>query len=93
MSIMAEKKETEKKKKTVKVVKYTTKPKEKKEKKSLWVRFRIFCNGVKSEFNKVHWPSKQDMLKYSIATIFFIIFCGLFFYAIDIIFAFIRSLF
>ena len=62
-------------------------------KKGLWTRFRIFCNGVISEFNKVHWPKKEDMLKYSIATIFFIIFCGAFFYVIDVIFAFIRSLF
>ena len=64
-----------------------------KEKKSLLVRFRIFCHGVKSEFDKVHWPSKDNMIKYSISTIVFIIFCSLFFYAIDVIFAFIRSLF
>ncbi len=63
------------------------------EKKNLWTRFRIFCHGVKMEFDKVHWPSKENMIKYSIATIFFIIFCSLFFYAIDIVFAFIQSLF
>ena len=62
-------------------------------KKGAWANFRIFCNGVKGEFNKVHWPSKENMLKYSIATIFFIIFCGAFFYLIDVIFALIRSLF
>lgn len=64
----------------------------KEEKKSLWVRFRIFCHGVKSEFKKVHWPSKTDMIKYSIATIFFVVFCALFFYLIDILFALIQSL-
>jgi len=63
------------------------------EKKSLWVRFRIFCHGVKSEFEKVHWPNKEKMIKYSIATIFFIIFCSLFFYLINVIFALIQSLF
>jgi preprotein translocase SecE subunit len=69
------------------------KKKEKKqEKKSLWIRFRTFCSGVKSEFDKVHWTSKSKMIKYSIATIIFIIFCALFFYAIDIIFAWIQSL-
>ena len=62
-------------------------------KKSLWIRFRTFCNGVKSEFNKVHWPSKKEMLKYSLATILFIIFFALFFYAIEVIFALIQSLF
>lgn len=63
------------------------------EKQSFFVRFRIFCNGVKSEFKKVHWTSKKDMLKYSIATIVFIIFFSLFFYGIDIIFAFVKTLF
>ena len=29
-------------------------------KKSAWVRFRIFCHGVKSEISKVHWPSKEE---------------------------------
>ena len=62
------------------------------EKKGLFTKFRIFCNGVKSEFLKVHWPTKKDMVKYSIATIVFVVFCGLFFYAIDIIFALIKSL-
>lgn len=62
-------------------------------KKSLWVRFRIFCHGVKSEFLKVHWPSKKDMVRYSIATIFFVVFCSLFFYLIDVIFALFQSIF
>lgn len=62
-------------------------------KKSLWVRFRIFCHGVKSEAKKVHWPTKKDMIKYSIATVLFIVFCSLFFYIIDIIFALVQSLF
>ncbi len=88
-SIKKKEKKKEVKKTTKKVVKNT----QKKEKKSLFVRFRIFCHGVKSEFKKVHWPSKKDMVKYSIATIFFIIFCALFFYLIDVIFAFIQSLF
>ncbi len=73
--------------------KKTTKKKVKEEKKSLWVKFRIFCHGVKSEFLKVHWPSKKDMVRYSIASIFFIIFCSLFFYLINVIFALVQTLF
>mgnify|MGYP004504412979 CR=1 FL=1 len=65
----------------------------KEEKNSLWVKFRIFCHGVKTEFTKVHWTSKSDMVKYSIATIIFIIFCSLFFYGIDALFAFFQALF
>ena len=87
-------KTTSKGKKEAKVVKTAAKKEVKStEKKGLFTKFRIFCNGVKSEFNKVHWPNKKDMVKYSIATIVFVIFCGLFFYAIDIIFAFIKSRF
>ena len=83
-------KETKKepKKKTVKKVVYKTE-----EKPNLFVRFRLFCSGVKSEFLKVHWTSKNDMVKYSIATIFFIIFCSLFFYLIYVLFALVQSLF
>jgi len=80
-------------KKEEKVVKTSPKKKEvNTEKKGIFTKFRIFCHGVGSEFHKVHWPSKKDMVKYSIATIVFIIFCGLFFYAIDIVFALIKSL-
>lgn len=85
---------TTKTKKETKKVKTTTVKKEtkKEEKKGLFTKFGIFCHGVKNEFLKVHWPSKKDMVKYSIATIIFVIFCGLFFYAIDVIFALIRTL-
>lgn len=58
-----------------------------------FAKIRIFFNGVKSEFKKVHWASKSDMLKYSIATIFFIIFCSLFFYLVEVIFALVQSIF
>ena len=67
--------------------------KKKEPKKSLWVRFRIFCHGVKSEFTKVHWTSRKDLVKYSIATICFLVFSALFFYVIDVLFALIQSLF
>lgn len=86
-------KEIKKEKKEVSKKKNDSKKTEKKEKKSLWVRFRIFCHGVKSETLSVHWPNKKDMIRYSIATIFFIVFCAVFFYAIDIIFALIQSIF
>lgn len=67
--------------------------KENSKKKSLWARFRIFCHGVKSEFQKVFWPTKKDMVKYSITTILFIIFLSIFFYLIDVVFALFLKLF
>lgn len=91
--IAVKKNKEEEPKKVEKKTKKNTKKKVKEEKKSLWVRFRIFCHGVKSEFTKVHWPSKKDMIRYSIASIFFIIFCSLFFYLINVIFALIQTLF
>ncbi len=84
----------EKKKKQTKKEKQPEKKKEtKKEKKGLWASFMTFCHGVKSEFQKVHWPNKENMIKYSIAVIIFIILCSLFFYVIDILFAAILAMF
>ena len=81
-------------KKKEKPAKKNEKKEEKKEnKKGLFTKIRIFFHGVKNEFKSVHWTSKEDLLKYSISTIVFIIFCSLFFYLIDILFALVRSLF
>lgn len=87
------KKEIKKEKKLVDNKNIKKSEKNKGEKKNIFVKFRIFCHGVKSEFNKVHWPSKENMVKYSVASIIFILFCSGFFYLIDVIFALIQSLF
>lgn len=63
-----------------------------KEKKSLWAKFRTFLSGVKAESKKVHWTTKNDMVKYSIATVIFIVFCSLFFYGIEVAFALLQTL-
>jgi len=86
-------KETKKEEKKVEPTKSKKKEKKDKKKKGLIERFIIFLNGVKGEIHKVHWTSKQDMVKYSIATILFIVFMSLFFYLIDILFALVQSLF
>lgn len=85
-------KKNNKKKDVVKKVNSKSSKKEN-TKNSAWTRFMIFCHGVKSEFKKVVWPSKENMVKYSITTILFIIFLSIFFYAIDVIFALILKLF
>lgn len=74
-------------------VKSKNEVKQEETKKGLFTKIRIFFNGVKGEFSKIHWTSKENMVKYSIATIFFILFCSCFFYLIDIIFALVRSIF
>ena len=80
-------------KKSEKKVEKKVKKNSSNDKKSLWAKFRIFCNGVKSEFGKVHWPDKKDMLKYSIAKIVYKILLDLFFYVIEVIFALVQTLF
>ena len=51
-----------------------------------------YFHGVKVEIERVKWPTKKEVLKYSISTIGFIIFFALLFYAIDLIVTFIREL-
>ena len=85
---MSKEEKVEKLKKEKKVKKET---KKKKERKNLWASFRVFCAGVKSEFTKVHWTSKKDLVRYSVATIFFMLFSAVFFYVIDVLFALVQS--
>lgn len=51
-----------------------------------------FFKNVKSEMKKVKWPTKKDMIKYSVATLSIIIFFGLFFTASDFIIMGIKEL-
>ena len=64
----------------------------KKEKRNIFASISNFFSGVKTEFKRVKWPSRKDMVKYSIATIIFIVCCSLFFYLIDVIIAALHSL-
>ena len=57
----------------------------KKDEKKASVKKESWWQGVKSEFKKVRWPSKKEMIKYSIATICFIIFFALFFWIIELV--------
>lgn len=59
--------------------------KEKKEKKE------SFFKSVRHELSKVTWPSKRNMVKYSIATIIFIIFFALYFYCIELLMAWLKA--
>ena len=50
-----------------------------------------YFKGVKKEISRIRWTSKKDLLKYSISTIVFMLFFGVFFYAIDLLVALLRS--
>ena len=43
----------------------------------------LFFVGVKQEMGKVRWPSRKEMVKYSSATLTFIVIFALFFIASD----------
>lgn len=49
-----------------------------------------FFHNVGSEVSKVKWPSKKDMVKYSVATISFVLFFGIYFSLINLIVAAIK---
>ena len=50
-----------------------------------------FIGEVRKEMSKVVWPSRKNLVKYSIAAIAFIIFFSLFFYVIELIMALLKA--
>ncbi len=51
-----------------------------------------FFHGVKKEVKRSHWPTGKELVKYSVITIVMILFFGVFFYGLDVIFAFLKGL-
>lgn len=47
---------------------------------------------IKKEMQKVHFPNKKDMIKYSVSTICFVIFFGIYFYLIQLVMALLETL-
>ena len=85
------KSETKKRKQTKEEKKNTKNVKTNKKKETKKSTKKHFLGEVRSEMAKVKWPSKKDMIKYSIATIVFVIFFALFFYAIDMVIALLKE--
>ncbi len=80
------KKQNNKKEKVEKVKKVNRRKKKEKKKNN-----PKFFKGVRTEMANVTWPSKKNMIKYSLATIEFIIFFAIYFFLITTIFAYIRT--
>jgi preprotein translocase subunit SecE len=66
--------------------------KEKKNRVSIFKAIVNFFKGVKSEMGKVTWPSKKEMIKYTVATVVFIVFFALFFYGIILVLGLLKDL-
>ena len=80
--VIEEKKETKKEKKP---------KKEKKKRVNIFKAIFNFFKGVKDEMAKVVWPNKRNMIKYSIATIIFILVFAIYFYGIQVFMAWLRT--
>lgn len=53
---------------------------------------KSYLKEVKSEMKKVKWPTKKEMVKYTISTLAFVILFALFFFGIESLFAFVKGL-
>ena len=52
-----------------------------------------FAAGVKSELSKVKWPTKHEVIKYTIATLVFIVVLVLFFVLLSLLMSVIKGAF
>ena len=50
-----------------------------------------YFKGVKKEIGRIRWTTPKDLFKYSVTAVTFILFLGVYFYAIDMLVSFIRS--
>lgn len=53
---------------------------------------KSYIKEVKSEMKKVKWPTKKEMIKYTISTLVFVVMFALFFFGIESLFAFVKGL-
>ena len=53
---------------------------------------KSYYDEIKDEMKKVKWPTKKEMLKYSISTLCFVILFALYFFGIESLFALIKGL-
>lgn len=84
------KKETTKKNKHYIAEKKIKMKKEKKE--NIFKRIFKYFKGVGKEFKRIRWTDRKDLFKYSLCTLVFVFFFGVYFYAIDWIVLLVRSL-
>lgn len=55
-------------------------------------KLKKYLHDVKKEMKKVRWPNRKELFNYSLATIVFIVFFGVFFSLTDVLLAFVRTL-
>ena len=50
-----------------------------------------YFKGVKKEISRIRWTSGKELAKYSLTAVLFMLFLGVYFYAIDMLVSLIRS--
>ena len=55
-------------------------------------KIKAFFKGVKKEGKMVRWPNGKDMVKYSSVVLFLMVFFGVYFYGLDLLFTFVKGL-
>ena len=87
------KKETSKleKKKDVKVETKKVKS-SKKMGENIFKKIGTYFKGVLKELKRIKWTTKKDLVKYSIASVCFVLSFGLYFYIVELLAVFLRSL-
>lgn len=55
-------------------------------------KIKAFFKGVSKESKMVRWPNVKDMVKYSGVVLFLMVFFGVYFYGLDLIFTFVKGL-
>jgi len=66
--------------------------KEKKKRINIFKEIAKYFKGVGKEIKRIKWTTGKELVKYSIASIVFVVFFGLYFYAVDWIALLVRSL-
>ena len=59
--------------------------------KKIFKKIGKYFKGVKKEVSRIRWTSGKELIKYSTATLSFMIFMGVYFYLIDLLVAALRS--
>ena len=82
----------EKKKRDKYIAEKNATNKEKKKRVNVFKAIAKYFKGVGTEIKRIKWTTNKELIKYSIASVIFVVFFGLYFYAIDWITVLVRSL-
>ena len=85
-------KKTESKKRESYIAEKKDNKKDNKKRENIFKRITKYFKGVSKEIKRIRWTSGKELVKYSIASIIFVLFFGIYFYGIDWIALLVRSL-